>query len=148
MKSIRKKAKETILKNPELNTDTNRAVFLSLLNDINQEEIINSLNLTSSQPQSNKMAETIKPFDENIQNHSIFPLKRKLLSSVEKPKKKRSPLKALPLNLKEQILSECKLNNIESEESLARVSKWIKPSVQNESNDLKSAIEKRIDEMR
>ncbi len=63
--------------------------------------------------------------------------------------KSRSPIKILPLSLKEQIQNESnKLRNIQSVEGIAHISKWQRPVMEPEPNDLRAALEKRIDQMR
>lgn len=61
----------------------------------------------------------------------------------------KSPIKILPLSLKEQIQNESnKLRSVKSAEGIANASKWQRPISEPEPSDLRSALEKRIDQMR
>ena len=67
---------------------------------------------------------------------------------------RRSPLKAMPLSLQQQILNSAVLrhqDNINSgtdEPAMDRATKWMKPPPQPEENDMKSALESRLSAMR
>jgi len=67
---------------------------------------------------------------------------------------RRSPLKAMPLSLQQQILNSAVLrhqDNINSgtdEPAMDRAAKWMKPAPQPEENNMKSALEIRLSAMR
>jgi hypothetical protein len=63
--------------------------------------------------------------------------------------KAKSPLKVMPLNLQEQIQHERnKLISVKSDEAQARAAKWQKPATITDQDNMKAAIEKRIETMR
>jgi serine/threonine protein kinase len=68
---------------------------------------------------------------------------------VGESSKAKSPLKILPLSLKQQIHNESnKLRSAQSAEGIANASKWQKAITETEPGDLRTALEKRIDQMR
>ena len=70
---------------------------------------------------------------------------------------RRSPLKAMPLSLQQQILHSAAQRNSENnnsssgnnvEPAVDRAAKWMRPQQQEENNDMRSVVEKRLSMMR
>jgi hypothetical protein len=85
------------------------------------------------------------PFASNNKNHTddapmkLLPLKRKASSPLKQQK-------AIPLTLREELMSN-KLISVQSEESVAKAVKWQKQPIP-EPSDMKSILEKRMNQMR
>lgn len=71
---------------------------------------------------------------------------KKILGWKKSP---RSPLKSLPVNIQDQIKSKQQEQALQSVESSERANKWMKTAgAENEKQDMRSILEKRIGEMR